>query len=322
MKIFISWSGALSGQLGEALRKWLPKVIQSARPYFSPADIEKGARWYADITKELETTSICLIALTRESLRSPWIMFEAGAVSRSVEKTHVCPIVFDLEKTDVQGPLAQYQATKFNRSEMLQLLDTINQAAGEQRLAATDLAEVFDMWWPRLEGEVSGILNSAPPSRPEAGPRQDRELVEETLLRVRNLQDTTERLEQIQAIALDTYRLLTPRPITPAMRRIADAMTAADETIAGTFAKLGRSPQSVVNDSRLMPTSVALEISVNKNPNVIREAVEVARRFGKVRTGREMTDAITISVEPALDEPLELLRALKEIPGVLSAGQA
>ncbi|WP_165788483.1 hypothetical protein [Stutzerimonas stutzeri] len=41
MKVFISWSGDMSREIGEALRTWIPGVIQQVKPYFTPNDIEK-----------------------------------------------------------------------------------------------------------------------------------------------------------------------------------------------------------------------------------------------------------------------------------------
>ena len=43
-QVFISWSGDLSRQLAEALYNWLPGVLQYVKPYFSPDDVEKGAK--------------------------------------------------------------------------------------------------------------------------------------------------------------------------------------------------------------------------------------------------------------------------------------
>ena len=94
MKVFISWSGSQSKELAEAIREWIPNVIQAVSPYFTPSDIEKGTRWSNDIAKELESSSIGILCITRENIRAPWIMFEAGALSKSLEKTHVCPILF------------------------------------------------------------------------------------------------------------------------------------------------------------------------------------------------------------------------------------
>ena len=41
MKVFISWSGELSKNIAEVIKKWLPCIIQSVEVFFSPDDIEK-----------------------------------------------------------------------------------------------------------------------------------------------------------------------------------------------------------------------------------------------------------------------------------------
>ena len=92
------------------------------KPYFTPADIEKGAKWDSEITRELDASSVCIIALTRENLDSKWIMFEAGAISKSSGKPRLCTVLFDLEPTDVQGPLERFQATRFSKEDIHQLL--------------------------------------------------------------------------------------------------------------------------------------------------------------------------------------------------------
>jgi hypothetical protein len=122
MRVFISWSGDLSKKLAEAFRKWLPSTLQYVKPYFTPADIEKGARWATDISKELKGSTVCIIVLTRENFNSNWIMFEAGAISTTIDdRARICPIVFGIEPTDVQGPLAQFQGTRFTKSDIRQL---------------------------------------------------------------------------------------------------------------------------------------------------------------------------------------------------------
>src|ERR1051326_1201012 len=82
MKVFISWSGPLSQKLAAMLRVWLPSVIQVVKPYYSPDDINKGTRWAAEISKELEESQVGLLCITPDNLYSPWIMFEAGALSK------------------------------------------------------------------------------------------------------------------------------------------------------------------------------------------------------------------------------------------------
>jgi hypothetical protein len=184
MKVFIHWSGDRSKQIAEAIHWWLPNVLQFAKPYFSPADIDKGARWNKEISKELEQSKIGIIAMTEENLHSPWIMFEAGAISKVVEEGLVCPIVFGVAKTDLVGPLASFQAIAFNRAEFHQLLKTINNAAKEAALKERSLDEAFDKWWPDLEQRVQAIPTAQPPSEPF---RKDRDLLEEIVENTRSL---------------------------------------------------------------------------------------------------------------------------------------
>lgn len=118
MKVFISWSGERSKAVAAALRYWLPKVIQALDPWMSADDIEKGTRWRSGIANELEQSSVGIICLTRENLASPWIHFEAGALSKQQDKTYVCTLLVGLEPTDVREPLAQFQHTRATKDDL------------------------------------------------------------------------------------------------------------------------------------------------------------------------------------------------------------
>ena len=96
MKIFVSWSGERSHGVAEALRNWLPHVIQGLQPWLSSNDIDKGARWATDIASHLEESRVGIICLTPENIDSAWILFEAGALSKTVNQTFVCPYLVDL----------------------------------------------------------------------------------------------------------------------------------------------------------------------------------------------------------------------------------
>jgi hypothetical protein len=63
--------------------------MQMVKPYFSPADIEKGAKWDNEISKELERSAFGLIIMTRETLGSHWVSFEAAALSKQVDKARI-----------------------------------------------------------------------------------------------------------------------------------------------------------------------------------------------------------------------------------------
>jgi hypothetical protein len=179
-KVFISWSGELSRKLGEALRTWLPGALQYVRPYFTPDDIEKGKKWDSEIASELESSDIGLFCLTPGNTETPWILFEAGALSKKKDKSRVCTILFNLEPTDLKGPMAGFQHTKFVKDDVKKLVAAINSSAGESKLEGPVLDSVFDMWWPKLEQTVTEILGSHDGVQ-VTGRRPDRELVEEIL---------------------------------------------------------------------------------------------------------------------------------------------
>jgi hypothetical protein len=180
MKVFISWSGPLSKKLAEAIRDWLPGVIQMVTPYFTPSDIEKGGRWSTDVAKELSSSEIGILCITRDNIHSDWILFEAGALSKSLEKSHVCPILFGINNADLAGPLKQFQTTEFLRADFLKLITVINGRLGEGKLPPKTLETVFDKWWPDLEEKVAEILENVDEDNEPI--RTDREVLEEVLL--------------------------------------------------------------------------------------------------------------------------------------------
>jgi len=180
MKVFISWSGDDSKRHADALRNWLPGVLQLVKPYFTPSDVEKGTRWNTDITKELESSEIGILCVTRDNLHSDWVMFEAGALSKSMDKAHVCPVLFGIQNTDLAGPLKQFQTTEFEKDDFKKLVAVINNKLGDDKLPAKTLDTVFEKWWPELEAEIKKNFAELEDHNEEPI-RSDRELIEEVL---------------------------------------------------------------------------------------------------------------------------------------------
>ena len=180
MKVFISWSGKDSRKFGEALRDWLPAVLQFVKPYFTPSDVEKGSRWNSEIAKELESSKMGIICVTRENLHSDWVLFEAGALSKSLESSRLCPILFDIQNTDLTGPLKQFQTTEFNKNDFKKLVSAINANYGENKLQAKVLDSVFEKWWPELKTKIDIIIKKFGQDDMEPV-RTERDLLEEIL---------------------------------------------------------------------------------------------------------------------------------------------
>ncbi|ELP6759574.1 toll/interleukin-1 receptor domain-containing protein [Vibrio vulnificus] len=182
MKVFISWSGDTSKKVGEVIRTWLPSVLQTVKPYFTPSDIEKGTRWSSDIAQELDDSMAGIFCVTKDNLNSQWLMFEAGAISKKVEQSMVCPILIGIDNSDINGPLTQFQTTQFERSEIKKLVSDLNKANKENQLDESVLNSVFDKFWPDLEEKINSILKSSGTEHAKSADlRTDREVLEEVL---------------------------------------------------------------------------------------------------------------------------------------------
>jgi TIR domain-containing protein len=183
MKVFISWSGERSQLLAQALHDWLPMVLHYAEPWLSHSDIEAGERWANVVAKELETTKFGIICVTRENLASPWILFEAGALAKSMLEGRVIPLLLDIEFKDITGPLAQFQAKKVEKSGLREVVNSINQIS-EIKLAEARLAPLFETIWPALETKVTEIPKTQGPAKQT---RPQHEILEELVSSVRGL---------------------------------------------------------------------------------------------------------------------------------------
>jgi hypothetical protein len=192
MKVFISWSGSKSHKVALVFRDWFPSVIQSIEPYVSSEDIDKGARWSTDIAKELENSTFGILCVTKENLEAPWLSFEAGALSKTMDKAFVSPFLFNIKRSEVKGPILQFQSTIFQKEDIKKLLNTLNKACGEIGIPDSRLEKAFEVWYPTLEDElnkISEIKDAADDvEKKEDGHSHSAEILEEILDLSRNNQ--------------------------------------------------------------------------------------------------------------------------------------
>lgn len=157
MDIFISWHGNKSRAVADALRDWLPQIVNAFNPWLSSEDIDKGARWSSVLAAQLATAKAGIICLTPTNLRAPWILFEAGALSKTVESTYVVPFLIQVEQTEITGPLAQFQAVKHSREDVLRLMLNLNKALGPDSMPEGFVKKAFDRWWPELDEKLQKL---------------------------------------------------------------------------------------------------------------------------------------------------------------------
>ena len=134
LKIFLSWSGAESHALAKLLHEWLPVVLPFVEPWMSSEDIAKGRRWATDMGEILEDSSYCIVCVTPGVEQQPWVNFEAGAVSKTVERSRVSPLLLGLSVEDLGHlPLAMFQCTTCDKDDMRKLLQSIATAGAASR---------------------------------------------------------------------------------------------------------------------------------------------------------------------------------------------
>lgn len=195
MKVFISWSGQTSLKVAQALRDWLPGVINSIEPYVSSEDIDKGARWSTDIANELENSTFGILCVTKDNFEAPWLSFEAGALSKTIDKSFVMPFLFDIKLSDVKGPILQFQSTIFEKDDIKKMVKTLNKACGDSGIHETRIDRTFDVWYPELEKELDKIKAST------VNNDQSKDVDEDSA-------HSSEILEEILVLSRDNQKLL------------------------------------------------------------------------------------------------------------------
>lgn len=183
--IFISWSGPRSKHVATALNEWLPTILQSARPWYSRLSIEKGARPLEEIAAALETIQIGICCLTPENLASEWILYEAGALSKSIgTKSRLCTFLLGgLTPEGVPPPLGMFQHSRSDKEDTLQMLKSINKSISEDPVPEPALEKLFEKMWPELEQSIKTMPS---PEKDVPAERSEREMIAEILDFVRS----------------------------------------------------------------------------------------------------------------------------------------
>ncbi len=160
MKVFLSWSGELSYSVAGALHQWLPYILQPIQPFLS-SDISKGDRWGEALEKEIKDAQYGIICVTPYNLNKPWMNFEAGALSRVIDRSYVTPFLFRVPPSCVTGPLAQFQSAVYSEADVLNLVYSMNNRLGTANVDREVLRRSFTVWWKELKKALDDITPSS-----------------------------------------------------------------------------------------------------------------------------------------------------------------
>ncbi|MFZ5857343.1 MAG: toll/interleukin-1 receptor domain-containing protein [Chloroflexota bacterium] len=204
MKLFISWSGQLSQEVAEVLHKYLPLMLQGVDVFMSKNDIESGVRWGLELAKELEESQFGIICLTPDNFKNPWILFEAGALTKHIEGRACGLLLGGLKPVDISGPLTQFQHRIFNQQDFFVLVRDINQRHSNP-LGESQLNMVVQKWWPDIDREYQEAIEKIKKTSRAKAKRPQEEMVEEVLLRVRGIERSLG-IDQNWSVFLEKFR--------------------------------------------------------------------------------------------------------------------
>jgi DNA-binding CsgD family transcriptional regulator len=275
MKIFISWSGARSRAIAEALNDWLKRVIQAVKPFYSP-EIEKGAKWSSEIDAALEGTRFGIICLTPDNLENRWIHYEAGALSKTPEVV-IWTFLHGLNPGDVPQPLGRFQHTVAAKDDVLRLLGSINKRladVGGEPIDNAVLSENFELYWPKLEEKLKQAeKDKVAQTQAEHGaviekPRDEREILLEILEMVRSQQRSDTPIKGYWLDGTDANNI-APEHLSDRELQVL-RLTASGQSITRIAEELKLSAKTVnTYRSRLL-----LKLAMKTNAELVRYAIQ------------------------------------------------
>jgi hypothetical protein len=127
----------------------------------SDRHLQKGDVWSHVIGEKLAGCRVGIICVTPENTESPWLLFESGALAKTLGRSRVCPLLFGMLPSDLEGPLSQFQTTVFAKDDIYRLVSTLNDELGEDKLEKEVVVASFTKFWPDLEMKGAGISSIA-----------------------------------------------------------------------------------------------------------------------------------------------------------------
>jgi hypothetical protein len=135
--------------MGNALRAWLPQLIPGIDVFHSE-EIAKGRNWHAEVIRALRDCSIGIFCIAPESLRSQWMLFEAGALAQHGDQPAL--YTYTLSPIELTGPFGHFQATRFEREDTRRFIRELARSAGTD--TDEQVLERFDSTWESFRSEV------------------------------------------------------------------------------------------------------------------------------------------------------------------------
>jgi hypothetical protein len=158
MAVFISSAGEQGRKVAGAFREWLPRMLPGIDVSADTRDEKPGEAGLPALLSQLEKASLCLLFLTPQNVRSPWMYFEAGAMAGKKHGPKIVPYLAGVSGSYLMaGPLSQFSWVDGSRQGTWSLLRALNREMPEPRDEA-ELEHDFSNTWGWVKRELDSAL--------------------------------------------------------------------------------------------------------------------------------------------------------------------
>jgi hypothetical protein len=127
----------------------------------SSEDIDKGRDWFRELQSKLSEIRLCLICITPDNVRSPWIYYEVGAIAAKDPGVLIYPYLVGVSSSMLSdGPLGKWQCTIAEEDDTWKLIRSLNVNALSSRHDLSLLEGNYRTHWSVLFEKLQPILHS------------------------------------------------------------------------------------------------------------------------------------------------------------------
>ena len=159
MRIFIGWSGETGRNVAGILSRWLRTLFPDIEISTPLDDIMPSWVFVLQDADELKSADYGLICVTRESVQSPQLYYEAGVLSTAVN--YITPFLFDVTPSELVDPLRSFQSVTGGQDDLWnfvsELASILNKNHTENSINLDSLKRLFDMTYPVLQKELNEL---------------------------------------------------------------------------------------------------------------------------------------------------------------------
>lgn len=127
----------------------------------STKDIDKGRDWFIELHKALSEVRHCIICVTPDIVRSPWIYYEVGAIVAKDPEVLICPYLVGVSPSMLSdGPLGKRQCTNADEDDTWELIKSFNKNVLSSRHDLTFLEGKYRDRWPGFFEKIQPVLQT------------------------------------------------------------------------------------------------------------------------------------------------------------------